>query len=502
MAAQETDAEAFASDAPPRLPNIWLPELVERYASFLHPNEVMCTLRCADKATAEQFRGHPEFASVRLSQPVPPHAFAARWAAPGAVRDLTLAQRKQLLRLTAATGVVANLEVALEAVGFIPNVKQLQPLLEAAAAAGHVDAIRRLVGIGHNLAPGLVPETGHSPGAAVKSGNVVVCDACGLGAQRQWSVGHVAAALHAGRPEVADCLLQQQPEGPIGPSDSLAPLGGKACKRLLDAAAEGCNLATLRECNLEVLQWLRQHGCPINAAEVVSAAAECVHLPVLAWAVEEMGVSLQNQVLARGAVRQCNLEALQWLRQYGCPLNAAEVVLAAARAHNMPVLTWAVEELGAQATSPALMDAMAALGRVELLTWLHQHGCPWGAITFWSAAAVGCEAALEWLVEQGCPLPDDGGPYLVAARNGDLATLRCLARLGCPWGPTSGRRSVFESCLHPCCLLLPVLRLLVNLGCPVKWEAYLAVSHISTWGGPKEVGEWLAAEADQRQQKP
>ncbi|GLC77372.1 hypothetical protein PLESTF_001926400 [Pleodorina starrii] len=50
-----------------------------------------------------------------------------------------------------------------------------------------------------------------------------------------------------------------------------------------------------------------------------------------------------------------------------------------------------------------------------------------------NGAKSGCKEVLEWLVERGCPFPLDGGAYLKAAFNGDLAMLRCLHRLGCPW---------------------------------------------------------------------
>ncbi|KXZ51139.1 hypothetical protein GPECTOR_13g626 [Gonium pectorale] len=151
MEAPEKEVDVNVINAASALPNVWLPELVERFASFLHPNVVICTLRRVNKATAEQFRGRSEFGNVRLSQPVPPHAIAARWSTPGAMRDLTLAQRKELLRLTAASGMQANLEVALEAVGFIPAPEQLSALCKEAASAGHVDAILCLLNFGRTL---------------------------------------------------------------------------------------------------------------------------------------------------------------------------------------------------------------------------------------------------------------------------------------------------------------------------------------------------------------
>ncbi|KXZ49369.1 hypothetical protein GPECTOR_22g963 [Gonium pectorale] len=92
-----------------------LPELADKVVGYLDPNE-MPIFRLVNKAAAAQFRG-PDHTTFRLSQPVPPHAFAAHWLAPGATRGLPLGRRRQLLCLTAASGVVANLEVAVRAAG-------------------------------------------------------------------------------------------------------------------------------------------------------------------------------------------------------------------------------------------------------------------------------------------------------------------------------------------------------------------------------------------------
>ncbi|KXZ51168.1 hypothetical protein GPECTOR_13g655 [Gonium pectorale] len=551
MAALEAEVAASPRDAAPPPPHIWLSELVERFASFLHPNDVICTLRRVDKATAEQFRGRPEFASVRLSQPAPPHAFSARWAAPGATRDLTLARRKQLLSLTAASGVVANLDVAIEAVGYTPDEYELRILPRAAAAAGHVDAVIRLLDLACSQGIWYVVEAVASSAlaAAAQAGRTAVCEtliSC-VGAQGILKPGHVAAALSGGQPETAEWLLQQLPEGAIGPGDSLAPLGPAVCSQLLRAAAEGCDLAALsslrRRCNdvplppgaagtfvssaaasptadwqakvewaesqlppdgfpqqkslvwpvacpdadlrlawlldrgyladgatvnaaltsgvslaalqlllarglrpdpraveeaahggrLEALKTLREHGCPLDARAVMRRAAVGGQLPVLVWAVEELGASVQDQWMGPTTSRFCDLEALQWLQQRGCRLDVAEVCLGAARRGDLPALAWAMEELRATpARVTCLMDAAAAAGSVELMAWLRERGCFMYRCTFQRAAGSGCVAALEWLAEQGCAMPRDGGPYDVADNYGDLAILRCLTALGCP----------------------------------------------------------------------
>ncbi|KAG2441111.1 hypothetical protein HXX76_003963 [Chlamydomonas incerta] len=118
-------AEARVFDA---LPN----EVSARVAAFLPPNEVATTLRLVSPAAAALYSQR----AVQLSQPVPAHAFAAKWT-PEAVRALTVAQKRSLVQLTARTGELANLEVALA-------VTQIGrwAALEAAASSGRVAAVQ------------------------------------------------------------------------------------------------------------------------------------------------------------------------------------------------------------------------------------------------------------------------------------------------------------------------------------------------------------------------
>lgn len=48
-------------------------------------------------------------------------------------------------------------------------------------------------------------------------------------------------------------------------------------------------------------------------------------------------------------------------------------------------------------------------------------------------------------------LQDDGGPFLEAGVNGDLAALRTLRALGCPWAPDTAERAVFDEHLMRGC---------------------------------------------------
>lgn len=92
-------AEAEPASGWQKLPR----ELVERVASYLGPNDI-AVLRGLDTYTHALFDGR-EHAVFHLSLPVPPGVFARFWS-PRVVSHLPLKQRRQLVTLTAASGVL------------------------------------------------------------------------------------------------------------------------------------------------------------------------------------------------------------------------------------------------------------------------------------------------------------------------------------------------------------------------------------------------------------
>lgn len=118
-------------------PKIWgnLPrEIVVRILERLPPNEFTCTARLVCRAAARQVRAVARKPVVHLSEWTPPTEFAAQWQRPGATLALSLRQRRRLVALVAASGVVPNLRVAAEAAGCLLT----SEVVAAAAAAGQV----------------------------------------------------------------------------------------------------------------------------------------------------------------------------------------------------------------------------------------------------------------------------------------------------------------------------------------------------------------------------
>ncbi|GLC37060.1 hypothetical protein PLESTB_001396000 [Pleodorina starrii] len=528
---------------------IWLPGIVACIAQHLPANEVASTLRLIDKTTSQQFAHHK---TLRLSLPSAIHVFRERWGRPCAFRALSHKQRLQVLCLTAASGSVANLEVALVNAGFDLR----RELLEAAAAAGQLDMCKVL------RARGCL--WGNSLSAAAKAGHRHVCEwmlasgcpldmhvvcAAALGEQEglmQWLLTELQS-----RPSDAvydpcrsllvaatKCLslaalqrlwqqlmaghhgsnLQQQLEqlnredrGDIlaAAAESTTPdwqakvewLEGlgyprmvKACKSAIQAGNGDAAVARL--------QWLRGRGYPLEAA-VADTAVDFGNLAALRFLMEQAGVRPAGNVFTvMIAAGRGHLAVLQYLLASGLRVDARSVALEAARGGHLPLVAWAVEGLGVAPADGAtsLLDCAAESGNLELMTWLHVRGWALGPRAINNGIESGCEEVLEWLVERGCPFPIDGGAFIGAARNGDLAMLRCLQRLGCPWGPP-GR--LLSYCIR---LVAPValVQCLLDLGCPeMDWDAAVKLAEERAGMEPRErpaaLLAWLREQRRRRQ---
>ncbi|PNH05837.1 Ankyrin repeat domain-containing protein [Tetrabaena socialis] len=528
---QQLQPAAAASD-PSR---IWLPELVERFARSLMPNEMAGTLRLVNKAAAAQFCA-PQHATVRLSQPVPHHAFLWRWAGPGAMRCLTRKRRCELPCLTARSGVIANLEVLLARDNLLPVLDH--DVFRAAAAAGQLDmcvwlrergctclvedALTAAAGGGQQavcewlLATGC-PHHGRSAAAAARGGNVGLMDWLLL---HMGSINVAAHNLLRGAAEGCDLptlqrLLLTRLDTHLVTMPALYAYG------LLQASAR----STTADWQAKV-EWLQSRGFPRTAGACTAAAAKADALPRLLW-LRQRGYPL-DMCVACSAAAAGNVEALQYvlgqgvevhatmmryaakgghmavmqvLHSRGAPVGEETVRMAAAAGH-LPAVAWLVERMGPGAALTASVFAAAAeAGSMELLAWLRARGCPWDATVFAAAAECGSEEQLEWLVEQGCPMGGDGAPHVRAVCHRDLAMLRCLQRLACPWGHddetlTSKVSAVVLGLTHDSRTVLQrMFSWLMDQGCPVDW--YVMEAAIGDKGDEAMMG-WLQAQREQR----
>ncbi|KXZ48513.1 hypothetical protein GPECTOR_27g684 [Gonium pectorale] len=461
-------------------------------------NEVAVNLRSVNKAAAAALKG-PKHTTIRLSRPVAPHAFAAHWLSSGAARRLTLARREELLRLTAASGSTANLEVAQRATG-CPLTYEV---FEAAASSGKLAACRWLLERGCPTSG--MPGTSGLLGAAARNGHRHVCEWL-LGLDLEWAAPgpHVSAAC-GGHVELVEWLQGLLPQLQTGPSRQPWPPANRPGAVLVEAVAHGCDLAGLQRlwsgwdaASMDELvkyrallgatcsptpdwaakvEWLEAQGCPRGSgrdttgnylaerhAEKAAVRADAV--PRLTWLRRRgftMGPGAAMAALKRGDVAVLQLllteEALRLGREWSnaaddaaggsiflalhaagwapAPPIAAKV---AVRGGQLAALAWVLETFGERAVgfNAKLFYCAAASGRVEIMAWLRERGCAWDATAFHGAAGSGCEEALEWLAEQGCPHAE-GCPFPTLASS-DLAEM--VRAEGCLWA--IGARAFLE----------------------------------------------------------
>ncbi|KAG2450327.1 hypothetical protein HYH02_004832 [Chlamydomonas schloesseri] len=382
----------------PALPN----ELAERIAGFLPANEVATTLRLVSSAAAALFAQRVQ---VQLSEPVPAHAFAAKWT-PEVARELTAAQKRSLLALTARSGVLKNLEVALRVTdvgrlaameaaassgrvavvkhvyAWMKRTKQPPPqaheqelVVEAAAAAGHVDLLlwlRRQRGVrmtGHANLPALERAVlgGHTEAAMLllrgfqhRYPGTDWCDVDGL-------MELPCLAAFKGHFALAEQLLAQVPA---------EMLQAPELRELLACGAAGCSLPQLQAL---VARELRVRGHPTAGVEGAGGggpAAAAAGGAVVAVAAEQPG----------GAAAAAAAAAAWW----GDDVEEAvlgdmfegECVVAAAAASETP--DWrekasATAECFTASASLVLLPLLAAAAHVQV-EWLLAHGAPLPAL--------------------------------------------------------------------------------------------------------------------------
>ncbi|EFJ40917.1 hypothetical protein VOLCADRAFT_99162 [Volvox carteri f. nagariensis] len=532
--------------------------LFERIASFLEPNEVACSVRIINKDTAQLFRTSRE---VRLSQPVPHHAFLWRFGNPEAWRPFTLQKRLELLCLVAHSGSLANLQVAVATAGC-----SLMPeAFRAAAAGGHVNVCEWLIAENCPMDLGAVKvasSAGHYgvvrlllPHQQLVTSTDVSCDAAWTAAAGAGQRALCERLLDDGIPPGKEALFAAARGGHVDLTEWMLQLpqlpalddGDKAL--LLRRAAYGFDLVSLQR----LFSCQQVHNSRMNLVERNAAAAAALAAPTRDWrdkvqwlAGGEMmsldGFSFPDmcEFLRRPdchhrlqlvdwafskrfyhdtfytgfAVQAANMPLLQYLRGRGMSLASrdldvaasqaaehgdveflnqvlalghtlhVELVKAAARGGHLHVLQWmagpqgerygGLQALRQALASPDLAEVAASSGSVEVMAWLRCRGCPWNKWVFVAGAGAGSLRLLQWLAAWGCPMGSLGEPYTKAGSNGDFASLRCLRRLGCPWGPDGWTfsQAVYDAhCVsdRPCSLA--VLKWLLAEGCPVDWRA-------------------------------
>ncbi|KXZ46088.1 hypothetical protein GPECTOR_47g364 [Gonium pectorale] len=452
-----------------------LPDLAERIVGCLDRNDIAATFRRVDKATAEHFSG-PQHTTIHLSQPVPPHAFAVHWLAPGATRGLNLERRARLVELTAASGALSNLKVAVRAAGilptsppsdFEPRFRAFNRAFEAAARAGQLATCQWLwdskcLTDDGNVLKGAVV-------AAAHEGHRHVCEwLLGLGDPLANIWKAIEAAAGGGHAGLMEWLLQREADlqaamgaqGRQGPPTAAQFWGG-------GGAAGGCDLPTLQrfwwaygspdrttKCALLAaaassptpdwatkVEWLEAQGCPRTpkaAGKVIAMPNDAEALARLSWLLDR-GYPIDEYTLllaVRGGGTAAVLQYLLAVVPVGGFYAAHSTVAAAGDGHLEALKALCAAGWPTDVAQRAFQAALG--GHVHVLAWLLEvdgaEAVGLNSHLFKAAAYSGCVELLAWLREHGCPW--DCSAFSGVAGSGCEAALEWLVEQGCPMEDT------------------------------------------------------------------
>ena len=184
-----------------------------------------------------------------------------------------------------------------------------------------------------------------------------------------------------------------------------------------------------RNGNLEMLEWLQKHHCPLDLKTFSKAAKGC-HVQVLYWLQESYGWDASDRT-CEAIVSTGRFDILQWALQSGCPWDARCAYTSARHGHaDMFRWIWFNRE-----SSPIDMDSLcsgaAFGGHLELLQLAREYRCPWDERTCKCAVRTGKLEILQWVRENRCPW--DARTCSAAAKYGHLHILQWAREQGCPW---------------------------------------------------------------------
>lgn len=483
--------------------------LEDKIISQIPFNEIVCTLRLLSKAAAAHFPGHGH-AVVSLSKPIPHHAFKWKYAHGLPVwRSLTIVKRRKLLCHIAASGDLANLDLAVSASGLLLSGERTSILvLDAAAHAGHgyVCHWLRNHGCVWNQDSVLMAACAAYRGGHLSLARYLESELHSFGPETEmWPIYYRLELRNAA---VEGCSLQElqdlwqimglQPSKPgciQAASEASAALAAAArspspdwrtklvwleaqLPRPVYKSPEACQAAAALPDAVERLRWLQQRGYPADNNAALSAA-QAGNMEALQYLLEQpqcRGGRHPEFHLHPGnppnATKGGHLAALQALHAAGYQLTKDDAYTAATQGHLL-VVQWLYEQLNVANNSALqrsfLFDALESAD-VELIDWLLAQGCTWQKCMFYSAALSGNQDLLEQvagLAEMDCPIQQKHDSYfLEPAVDGDMATLQTLHHLG--WRPEP---SDFNLCVSEA--PLPCLRWMVEQGCLVDWTQAL-----------------------------
>jgi hypothetical protein len=124
------------------------------------------------------------------------------------------------------------------------------------------------------------------------------------------------------------------------------------------------------------------------------------------------------------AARSGRLELLRWCHEHGCPGDVELVTHHAAAKGDIDMMAWILQQPGASLHKIYMQQAVYK-GHIGMCQFLHSQQCQWHERCTGDAAAGGYLELLRWLVNNGCPWSAQE-LCMEAARGGSVAVLEYL----------------------------------------------------------------------------
>eukprot|EP01036_Dinobryon_divergens_P039719 gene39719-52413_t len=173
-------------------------------------------------------------------------------------------------------------------------------------------------------------------------------------------------------------------------------------------------LVAARHNNLQAMKWLES-----NILRAANTAEKIIIWP--------KGTQIMSLVARNG-----NLEMLRWLKERECPKDL-DSFSNAARGCHVEVLDWLQESYGWPEESyggwpDSTCDAIASTGRLDILQWALDKGCPWDARCASTCAMGGHMEMFRWILDLNRELFDINVDMICsdAAFGGHLQLLQAI----------------------------------------------------------------------------
>ena len=184
------------------------------------------------------------------------------------------------------------------------------------------------------------------------------------------------------------------------------------------------------ENNIEIMEYLKSHNCPISLFATSNAVAKNDNLNNLKWLLKN-GLFLMDSGIFNDAMENGSLDVLEWLSDHGCPIKQRDPLLQLENC-SIETIKWLIEK-GIQVYPSSVFEGAARNGCLDKMKWMlkKEKYSSKNPRYFPAAAEHGSLENLKWLLKNGCPI-DDSYILAAAASQGHFEVMKWLLKNKCP----------------------------------------------------------------------